>query len=526
MLKGIDNFSTLTRDAHMKLKRSAQHIILLMIFNCIYGCSSTNTIQLDKKDEVQVRFSNLETQKLGSDQEWGLALSGGGIRSAVFQIGVLKQLYDTEIRNPDSKISLKNIKVISSVSGGSYASHWLYMNHIYAQDRANSRHEFGYFSLDDVFFAESICQIYTRGNFVVYPKLLWATLPPGSIIPSQYYQQQILRTFGAHQSPQPFDLSLHSLLPQITKDEIPYPIINFTIGGTDIWKAQLFEVTPIQQGNEYLKYHPVKTDGLSFGKAAAISGAAIKFLLEQQIDSPSSKQYGEKLTVFDGGKSENLGAFALIRRGIPNIIVSDAGHDPDMTYNDLLKLLNQLDNEGFIVKTVLENNSQALEKQRGFRHYQIKKDSKTINMYYIKMQLPTNVFYNNPLHELNKGYNATEVLLDEMRVDGNIDCSMAQEAFGDEHTYMDWLRDVTLDYESYLNRGKGFDAWSNRTKLRLLNIISFNSSFFKYRFPHMSTSDQSLMIDQALSLIGLGYMQTELLIPYINDIKKITETEK
>ena len=50
--------------------------------------------------------------------DWGLALSGGGLRSAAFSIGAMKALYDLGL--------LDDIDVISSVSGGGYASFWLY----------------------------------------------------------------------------------------------------------------------------------------------------------------------------------------------------------------------------------------------------------------------------------------------------------------------------------------------------------------------------------------------------------------
>ena len=54
--------------------------------------------------------------------EWppnvGLALSGGGTRSASFSIGVLKALHELGI--------LKKVKVISSVSGGSYANYSIF----------------------------------------------------------------------------------------------------------------------------------------------------------------------------------------------------------------------------------------------------------------------------------------------------------------------------------------------------------------------------------------------------------------
>lgn len=54
----------------------------------------------------------------GGKVDLGLALSGGGIRSAAFSIGAMKALYDMKI--------LDEVDVISSVSGGGYASYWLF----------------------------------------------------------------------------------------------------------------------------------------------------------------------------------------------------------------------------------------------------------------------------------------------------------------------------------------------------------------------------------------------------------------
>ncbi len=47
----------------------------------------------------------------------GLALSGGGNRSAAFSIGVLQALHERDW--------LRQVGVISAVSGGTYALSWL-----------------------------------------------------------------------------------------------------------------------------------------------------------------------------------------------------------------------------------------------------------------------------------------------------------------------------------------------------------------------------------------------------------------
>ncbi len=55
----------------------------------------------------------------------GLALSGGGVRSATFNIGLLAGL--------DKGSSLQNIDILSTVSGGSYAAYWYYSK-LYIQE--------------------------------------------------------------------------------------------------------------------------------------------------------------------------------------------------------------------------------------------------------------------------------------------------------------------------------------------------------------------------------------------------------
>ncbi len=54
----------------------------------------------------------------------GLALSGGGMRSAAFAIGVMSGLAK---KHPST---FKSIDIMSSVSGGSYALSWYYMQQI------------------------------------------------------------------------------------------------------------------------------------------------------------------------------------------------------------------------------------------------------------------------------------------------------------------------------------------------------------------------------------------------------------
>lgn len=48
----------------------------------------------------------------------------------------------------------------------------------------------------------------------------------------------------------------------------------------------------------------------------------------------------------DGGQSENLGAYALIRRGVPNIIISDHAQDRNAQMGDLCRLTEKIEGQG------------------------------------------------------------------------------------------------------------------------------------------------------------------------------------
>lgn len=75
-------------------------------------------------NEILKKNYSKEWEYLGDNRpERGLALSGGGTRSASFSIGVMKALQENGI--------LDKIDVISSVSGGSYASYWYFMQNYY-----------------------------------------------------------------------------------------------------------------------------------------------------------------------------------------------------------------------------------------------------------------------------------------------------------------------------------------------------------------------------------------------------------
>ena len=479
----------------------------------IYGCTSTPPVDYINDAEFKTVMTD-EEKSLIRNPQWGLALSGWGIRSAAFQLGVLKYLYNQNNSSQMGYPSLNDIDLISSVSGGGYTSHLLYTTY----DRENKgKYDFGYFILDDEHFSESICNVYTRGNFVVYPYLLWNWLPPSSTSPKKYYEQQIRRTFGYKDMPETYQLYMEDLVPYLSdpKQKIPYPIINLTIDGQNKWRYKLFEITPLHEGNDVIGYVPLTHKKTTFSRSVTISAAAIENLLEQEIDNPNPNLggYESTLTVYDGGKSENMGAVALIRRGIPNIIVSDAEHDPTMGYGGYHVLLDGIQGAGYTVSHFKTN-----EKSQGFLHFSVSKNGiKQSDVYYIKMQLPTEIFS----QERNTafGYSASEQIVERVKYES---CSSAKNEFDNvfgatdfEDPYEEWLKYASLDYKYFLNDSDSLYASWIRTKIKLLNLLTVKSSFFEYSFPHISTADQGLYIDQTLALMGLGYQQANKLMPYI-----------
>jgi len=103
----------------MKLNNLKKFIFL---FLCMlsYGCAGTSVSPMPLVNQ----YYGDELKYIGKERaNLGLALSGGGTRSASFSIGVMKALQDDGI--------LDNVDVISSVSGGSYASYWYFMQNFY-----------------------------------------------------------------------------------------------------------------------------------------------------------------------------------------------------------------------------------------------------------------------------------------------------------------------------------------------------------------------------------------------------------
>lgn len=87
-----------------------------------------------------------------------LALSGGGVRSAAYSIGALKGLHLSG--------KLRDVDIISAVSGGSYAATWLYAQYAIKQGQDGSPKD-SIAVLDDVLSESSIDEVAERARNLV-----------------------------------------------------------------------------------------------------------------------------------------------------------------------------------------------------------------------------------------------------------------------------------------------------------------------------------------------------------------------
>ena len=316
--------------------------------------------------------------------ENGLALSGGGIRSAFFSIGVMKGLYDQGL--------MDDIEVISSVSGGSYANYW-FMSTGHHRELESVK------AIDEIFpnkkdFNIEACEFSVRGNTVTelsmlahlsgnamtYPVSRFTKAISGMSM-GELYRCKLERSFGFNGVEggrgggfaYPHNLKEEGGIKECRKNDsrstpinifqtsvetkkIPYFILNATVQDpvpkTGLFEG-VYEFTPLLHGNERYGYHKWEKDSFPLSQLTAISGAAYDPLLEQTIElkhKEGNDIIKRDITLSDGGHSENLGLLALIRRGTKNIISVDAEYDPDFVYQGYFTLKDRLSEWGLTLK--------------------------------------------------------------------------------------------------------------------------------------------------------------------------------
>lgn len=273
----------------------------------------------------------------------GLALSGGGYRSAIFNYGILRGLTQIGV--------LPRIDYLSAVSGGS----WI------AMALATTRF------LDDYFFdtPEEKPNALEEGfeSFLANPlrtaqELVLARRNPNYV--SNVYGRLLARTFLREHGQ---DGRFRTLADRrmIRDDDRPFLIVNGTVNyrppGAFHVEQECFEMTRLYCGSRNLGY--VSSRDLAASEkiirvrdAIAISGAAVaahlpglgdetlgvglsrevvNFAADHQ-DEPVTE--ADHLDVADGGFYNNLGVESLVNRGCGYLIVVDAEHDPERPQDD------------------------------------------------------------------------------------------------------------------------------------------------------------------------------------------------
>jgi hypothetical protein len=345
-----------------------------------------------------------------------VAMSGGGIRSASFNIGVLSAL-----QRHETKI-LDRVDVLSAVSGGAYALSWYYAQHHIDATLADPQ---GPARLENALFQEGHnYQRHLQKNGIIFNRPTYYAIGAGNLAatPLNLLANGI---FGWHMNTNPardiYEWRLQEVFQQpppkkegeavpelervpaihfddlrrtIEERRLPYFVINTTAfleDSSDHFGAPLYnsiyEFTPLFFGADALgryTYDPARPEfPVTFARAVSISGAALDgtklivgssqrtlwSLLNQDLgyhmDNPAISGdrrivhlfmpfpiyyfhhyprdlHGTNIYLSDGGHSENLGAYALVRRLCERIIVVDAEHDPTYEFEAYYNLKRAL----------------------------------------------------------------------------------------------------------------------------------------------------------------------------------------
>lgn len=359
-----------------------------------------------------------------------LSFSGGGIRSAAYSIGVMKGLH--ALAGKDGAPFLHQIDIMSGASGGAYALTWYYVNQL--EPNAISRDDlFGlpaqqYLRDNADFIAPFTIGVAAGGDAALIPLNLFANGVFGwhwntSFLATSAYELAIQKSFhGGRNTTFP---KLNAL---IQEKRLPFFVIGTTARIDDdrfhhaaLLSKSIYEFTPLGFGSDGLGHSKPQDDfPVTVSEAVEISGAAWdasqslsgtsqkvagsalnqdtgRYVTNKQVDrswlkklgywaSPfpfyffnrayTMDQYGERLYLSDGGHSENLAAFPLVRRVCENIILVDAEYDPNYTFEAYFKLKEALARELSVSMTLdkqpadlklngtVDDIDAAIEKQR------------------------------------------------------------------------------------------------------------------------------------------------------------------
>lgn len=464
----------------------------------------------------------------GGKLDLGLALSGGGLRSGIFTIGVLKALFDKEL--------LEKVDVISSVSGGSYANFWLWTNF----ERGNGS-LFGERAFNNQIWFRNTCELQSLGNMMTKSKLVKAVLARSDNAAASY-EWGILRTFGNGLD---CKQKIASIAEKVLSGDVPYPIFNTSVVSKKLdVDEKIFEITPFHMGNDkfgYFKWAENGNNSMRLTQVVQTSGAG-NAKLSQKIPNYSSgnttdpevKTLGPEISLEDGGRTENLAIYSLVKRRIPTIIAIDAAHDYKYefeNYEDLKSLLKEKGYKLTIEKIdkfpkdgKVKNGYMPDEIDHGF----IKKVNNTdnretpIKIYFIKLSRPKGILLERKV-ECDRVNNFGKAFREGMSKEDYERYERGREKVAEltkktktacdgQFFHCAPAENEPFDADIYYYRARrysrkincGFDYWKLGFKLT-------DDFDFRFRFPQMSTADLSYKRDQLEALLGLGYLHGEML---------------
>jgi predicted acylesterase/phospholipase RssA len=440
--------------------------------------------------------------KRGGRLDWGLALSGGGVRSAYYSIGVMKALYDDWL--------LDEIDVISSVSGGGFASYWLYTTY-------GGSGRFGAAAFANERFVRNLCVLQNRGNFFPVKSQLKTLVSSGDTA-FRSWERAINRSFGMQDDPRTEDTrSIGEFAPLIREGLAPYFIVNTTVrskNGPDALGRieNVFELTPDFRGNPVVGRQDWTAETKQeYDRGIATSSAAVRKFRRNLEGFPVP--YGARLQLWDGGYSENLGAVALIRRGIRNVIIVDAEHDPHYVFDAYEKLRTMLRENlriDFGVDAVERFLCQPKKKRGDFSEGYVNTGHARsidpgggidVKIWYIKLSRPKGLFTN--AKELAAEFNA----------------------LAEQGRETDRDRDFRINYGTGLETNcEGANGLPFKPDLFYYRVREYSRTIEKatfwrrlgklipalsYNFPQTTTIDQSYKRDQLEAFVALGYLQAK-----------------
>ena len=288
-----------------------------------------------------------------------LALSGGGVRSAAFQVGVLQGLYDAKF--------LSQVDIISAVSGGAYAAGW-FINQRLAERSSPAIPAYS-FLLDSSLQAsdKDRSQLVTTTEGVV-AGIIGLIVAPIELIRDRMSSIEPRRpTFFTEHYLYRRLLSRALSLPTIYLDELetelrstldlPFTIFVATshkgpcldekllpaMGDAADLERNVFEFSAHSVGSLGLGLFPDDRSKFRVDSAVTISGAAMDLVTGSGCSAVRRAQIRlgarfNKDLLSDGGFSDNLALFPLVRRDCEMIIISDAEYDPEMVFGSYQRL--------------------------------------------------------------------------------------------------------------------------------------------------------------------------------------------